>query len=969
MSTLWQRYRLQLETLFVFVLAAAVRLTSLGVFLVVDEEDRWAWAVNFYQALLAGDLAGTLVGDGYPGIFPAWLETIGMFVVSLYRSLLQGSWIGEPGVYLLIHQWSRLSNLAQQRFPVVLTNTLLVVVMFLYTRKLFGNRVALLAAILISLDPFYLSDSRVNRAEGLLTGLMTVSLLALIAAHRWSNRRHLLVSAIFGGLAWLTKSQSLVLLPMFGAVSLLWWLRSGDNWGIAFRRWAETILSWTTLAAMTFTLLWPAIWTVPGPTFNLMFSYLTRKVGPEGVKIFFLGKTILDEDPGLLFYPLTLLLRVTPLTLLGLLLGIWLCIRRGRPTAGWQSWLDSAGAWTLLAYVCLYVGGMSLGSHKQDRFLMAAFPVLDILAALAFVHLMDRQGWSTRRVWLAGGLLLALQLATALPFHPYYYTYFNPLVGGGRVASHLTRIGWGEGMDRVADYLNTKPNAADLTVAARWQQYMLDFAGQILPFDESGQWTQADYVVLYIQQIQRMLDPSPGVLRYFQTRRPEQVITIDGIEYAQIYPSPFTRPAQALVSHIPGRAALFGYRWEDPQSPDARTVQRLRVIWENQGFQQPALLMAALASGDVDLAWQPCLVAPGFEASARTLGEVVESVCDLRPVADRLPAGVFDLRFGLADDNDKVKAFVFPEGQQSLIKEEDGSWRPARWAESLDQIAGLQVPSTAMPVEVYYRGQIRLLAYKLSDTVLQPGQLLTITLYWQALSPVEDEYTVFNHLFGLDGMVIGEADGAPSVPTSRWLPGQVISTTHQILTDPNLQAPAVATLDIGLYGANRQALPSTDRNGQPVPVTFSQLKFVPEPWPGQPPPVVEEVQFGDSLLLKGHTPLEASALPGGTLNLQLWWETLTPLDTDYTVFVHLLNTAGDIVAQGDGVPVNGRYPTSAWEVGESIIDSHLITLPPDLPAGEYRLIVGLYNPIDGRRLSLAEREGDFVLLGQFKVRS
>ncbi|RME46180.1 MAG: hypothetical protein D6796_09355, partial [Caldilineae bacterium] len=104
MNPIWRRSKPQLETLFVFLLAASVRLTSLGVFRAVDEEDRWAWGVDFYRALLAGNLPGTLVGDGYPGIFPAWLEAAWLFAASLYRSVRQGTWIGEGGVYALVHE-------------------------------------------------------------------------------------------------------------------------------------------------------------------------------------------------------------------------------------------------------------------------------------------------------------------------------------------------------------------------------------------------------------------------------------------------------------------------------------------------------------------------------------------------------------------------------------------------------------------------------------------------------------------------------------------------------------------------------------------------------------------------------------------------------------------------------------------------------------------------------------------------
>jgi 4-amino-4-deoxy-L-arabinose transferase-like glycosyltransferase len=157
---------------------------------------------------------------------------------------VQGGWIGEAGVYSLLHQWGRISNLALQRFPVALANTLLVVFIFLYVRRLFGARVALVAAVLISLDPFYLSDSRVNRAEALVTGLMMLALLGLIGWLRDEGRRHLFVSGVFGGLAMLTKSQAVVLVPVLGTASLLWYLRNATHWWTAIRLWSRTMLVW-----------------------------------------------------------------------------------------------------------------------------------------------------------------------------------------------------------------------------------------------------------------------------------------------------------------------------------------------------------------------------------------------------------------------------------------------------------------------------------------------------------------------------------------------------------------------------------------------------------------------------------------------------------------------------------------------------------------------------------------------------
>jgi hypothetical protein len=377
-------------------------------------------------------------------------------------------------------------------------------------------------------------------------------------------------------------------------------------------------------------------------------------------------------------------------------------------------------------------------------------------------------------------------------------------------------------------------------------------------------------------------------------------------------------------------------------------------------------VMAALTDGSVAPAWQACQTAPGFEAPAQTPGEVVESVCDLGPPADALPAGAFDLRLGLAEGG-SVTDFPWPQGWRALVKGADGTWRPAEWSESLDEIARHEVPPTATLADIYYGGQLRLVAWQLSSAVLQPGQALAVTLYWQAVAPVEQDYTIFNHLFGMDGAALGAADEAPSVPTSQWLPGQVVTTTYRVVVDPGQPAPALATLDIGLYEAQQKAVPAADRQGKSVPATFARIKIVPATWPDERPAVVDDVRFEDGLLLQGHALSKGKAMPGSTLDLHLWWRVLATPAKDYAVFVHLLDAADHIVAQADGVPANGRYPTSAWAAGEPIIDARAISLPADLPPGEYRLLVGLYVAPDGDRLPLIDHSADSVLLDHVTV--
>ena len=92
--------------------------------------------------------------------------------------------------------------------------------------------------------------------------------------------------------------------------------------------------------------------------------------------------------------------------------------------------------------------------------------------------------------------------------------------------------------------------------------------------------------------------------------------------------------------------------------------------------------------------------------------------------------------------------------------------------------------------------------------------------------------------------------------------------------------------------------------------------------------------------------------PGEILQLALFWQPLTEIQTDYTVFVHLYDSNDTLWAQRDNPPVSGTYRTNQWKPGQTIVDSYEIQLPPDLPTGEYRLAVGMYDWVTGDRLAV-----------------
>jgi hypothetical protein len=105
----------------------------------------------------------------------------------------------------------------------------------------------------------------------------------------------------------------------------------------------------------------------------------------------------------------------------------------------------------------------------------------------------------------------------------------------------------------------------------------------------------------------------------------------------------------------------------------------------------------------------------------------------------------------------------------------------------------------------------------------------------------------------------------------------------------------------------------------------------------------------------GTLPLTVSGLPRPhqTLRLNLTWQPLQPLSEDLKVFVHLVDPDNKVLAQFDGPPQGGEYPTSHWIPGELIQDSYPLIWPDAAPIGPYRVFVGLYNEATSVRLPVS----------------
>ncbi len=107
-----------------------------------------------------------------------------------------------------------------------------------------------------------------------------------------------------------------------------------------------------------------------------------------------------------------------------------------------------------------------------------------------------------------------------------------------------------------------------------------------------------------------------------------------------------------------------------------------------------------------------------------------------------------------------------------------------------------------------------------------------------------------------------------------------------------------------------------------------------------------DLRFGEDILLLGYTLATETVRPGEIVTLTLFWQTERPLATRYKVFLHLVDEAGQIVAQRDSEPGGGLALTTTWTPGQIVVDNHGVLVPAGVPPGNYRLLLGLYDLSD-----------------------
>jgi hypothetical protein len=266
------------------------------------------------------------------------------------------------------------------------------------------------------------------------------------------------------------------------------------------------------------------------------------------------------------------------------------------------------------------------------------------------------------------------------------------------------------------------------------------------------------------------------------------------------------------------------------------------------------------------------------------------------------------------------------------------------------------------PLNVRLPGEMNLVGYAYHPERVQPGDTVHMALFLQATQPITGWFRPVVQMSLPEGagdwMHWRQMDttGDCDVPLDWWLPGQTIADRFALEMPADLPVGAYR-LDVLMMSSDERGFLLMYQDGDTSPVDRIMLGYVAVPWQGEmdlAKPV--DATFEGQIELLGFEAADRVP-PGDEFEVVLYWGALRSPEDNYVVFVHLTDAAGQPVAGHDGPPMDGRYPTRAWLPGEIVADTHRLVLDPDIPAGTYRLQVGLYRWPSLERLPVWDSQG------------
>jgi 4-amino-4-deoxy-L-arabinose transferase-like glycosyltransferase len=881
--------------------------------------------------------------------------------------------IHPPLYYVLLSAWIGLfgSSALGVRLLSVLIGTVTIPVLYAVGRRLLGRPGGLVAAFLLAISPMHVYYSQEVRMYGLVT-LLGVAAVYL-ALRLWTSERWRwgvwLGYAVAASAALYTHYYAAFLLVALNLVVLLLWLEGRRRW----------VLSWLGAQAMVVLLYLPWVWYAG----DRLLSYVRFKVGVEEDLSYglltYVGRHLAAFSWGHAEGFLTgwWWFGLVPLVLL-LVLFVFLgqpwrrASRRvgssGQGSGLWSSSRHRDASWILLAVLllCGFIVNLvyPFNPPRAERQLLMALPFCLLWVASVLQGIWGRNHSSALLGLLSFAVvgLFSLGVFYAVPRYP--NDDYRP------VAARLRALGlpgdavlciqpWQVGYLRA--YIPGEESRPALFLTPR----------EVIP-RERQLWA-AD-PVLMAADLDRLLSVH-GRLWLLDHRAMGRVLESQIEDY-------LVRHAYPVKTEWHGENTVLSFFVQGEPVAQPVTAQLGGWLALDGVALSPGMLEAGWDALAVDLAWRLAAPPDGVHQVGLRLVDGVGRVWAQR---DGPPLGGLERFVDWAQDEvhlDRHGLLVpagTPPGVYDVVlrvyRAGDGTVLPAL----AEEMRGVDVklgtvrvarpeeppPDEALdfeePLMIDFGGRLRLLGSTVRSRVsLLPGEMVEVDLFWQALADPGEDLDPRLQLIGSDGRIAAELVEKPvagTYPTAWWRAGELVRDPQAVPVSAAIPAGSYR-LVLGLVrAADRESL-GFGRGQTRVPLAEVQVGSRQHRLEPTAPMIRHEARLGTAVDLIGYDLAQATYAPGSVLDLVLHWHARGTPDRNYHVFVHLLNQARLTVAQSDGPPGSdgATLPTLGWLPGEYVVDSHSLQLPGDLPAGVYRLSVGLYDPIS------LQRPGEAILL-------
>ncbi|HZY43263.1 MAG TPA: glycosyltransferase family 39 protein [Anaerolineae bacterium] len=918
-----RRHSIFFSALIIFVLAFITRAGALKQYVTPDEPIWVLRSLNFATALSRGDWAGT-AQIGHPGVTTMWLGSIGIVLKRLadpIASVQAIDWLRQVPALAPdnAEAFKRLGVfLTFARLPVILINTLGIVGIFLLAQKLFGQSMALLAALLMALDPFMAGLSGLLHVDGLLTTFSTLSVLSLliaisgqrsaisressVAVRPRSAVRWFALSGFFAALAFLSKSPALFLTPFtFLVVSI----------AILFKmiplRSALIGLSTFVICHFAFViLLYPAMWLNPIGTLQGILGLASFYSGNAVRPTFFDGQYVLNH--GLTFYPTALLYRLSLIELLGLIIAIVFIVREiRRRRSNFQ--LPASNLYSIvifLVYAILFIVFITPVAKKYDRYMLPVFPMLIFVAAwgigqLSQITLKTFRFGSVFKYLLP--MAVAAQVIMVAINWPYLLMHYDPLLGGSVEAQKHFAVGWGEGLGAAANWINSQPDGLQSTVAtAAIPSFAPIFSGRSTGINDRG-LELADYSVLTLSERQL----NPNAFAQLQARATiVQTLHLGRIEGAWIFANNFAQQQAEVLNQA------------DAQQDAIITSIDLPVSRAYHGAAKMVVLRADVTPKQIEL------ILNDLSTHYRRLWFTWSTAS--------MPVVQNQIQHWLSQTADLAS-------QQSV-----GAVQLAAYDLRPGKIGQID------PFITQFNGNFLLLGITPSPARVQAGQSSDVVMRWQATASVNSVYTATLELVDGQGEV-WSAGGDPitdqdQLLTPAWPIGHIaeqffdLSLPREI--PPGQYAVRVSieqsNHSVGLFSpsgtfsgtAPMLATLQVDRNDQPLTSIGRTIEY----------PFSHTWQ--NAITLVGFDNGPGVVINGDPWTVNVVWQAVMANLPKLKVLWQVRGPDNALVYE-TRLPLS-PYSTTNWRAGEIIGAHYTLRFPAELPNADYHVSLGVIDP-------------------------